>query len=111
MKKNIIVITKNIFSIITVIWSVIMLIEYLLILLPFSLNGVIYEIFNFFEIFLFSGIWCVPVLFVVSVILVACVREKYKAFDRFRLLNTVTIAIPVVLAALMLLTDFNARLQ
>ena len=109
--KNKLVILKNIFCVLTVVWSAIMLIEYIVILLPFQLPGLLFDIFDFLVIFLFMGIMCVPVLFVLSAMLIVLVRKKYDSYADFRLLNIVTVVIPIILAVLMLLTDFNSRLQ
>ena len=109
--KGKVVIVKNIFCIMTVVWSLIMLIEYVLVLLPFQLTGILLEIFDFFVIFLYSGILCVPVLFILSTVLIARVREKHNDYDRFKALNIASMVIPIFLAALMLLTGFNSRLQ
>lgn len=110
MKKNPLIISKNIFCTITVAWSVLMLIEYLVCILPIKVNDFLFEIFDFLVIFLFSGIWGVPILFIISTILMIIVRVKYKNSDEKRL-NILTLVIPLVLAGLMILTDFNARLQ
>lgn len=109
--KNKLVFAKNIFCIITVVWSSIMSAEYISVLLPFNLKGVLLEIFDFFLIFLYLGIWCVPVLFLVSLILLAWVREKYKDYGKYKVLDAATIVVPVFIAVLMLLTGFNSRLQ
>lgn len=109
--KNILVNVKNIFCIVTVILSSIMLIEYLITLLPLQSTGFLFAIFDFFMFFLYFGVFCVPVLFIVSTILMVLVRVKHKDYNSFKILNIVTIFIPIILAALMLLTDFNARLQ
>ncbi len=106
-----IVIVKNIFCIMTVVWSLIMLIEYVLVLLPFQLTGISLEIFDFFVIFLYSGILCVPVLFILSTVLMAWVREKHKDYNGFKLLDIITMILPIILAVLMFATGFNARLQ
>ncbi len=109
--KNKLVISKNIFCILTVTWSSIMLVEYIFVLLPFQINCVLFGIFDSLIILLYLGIWCVPVLCTVSIVLMAWVREKHKDYTMFKVLNIVTIVMPIILAVLMLLTDFNARLQ
>lgn len=111
MKKNPLVATKNIFCVLTVSWSVLMLIEYLVCILPIQLNDFLFEILDFFVIFLFLGIWGVPVLFLISTILMIIVRVKYKNSDERKTLNILTIFIPLILASLMLLTNFNEQLQ
>ena len=110
MKKNPLITTKNIFCVLTVSWSVLMLIEYLVCILPIQLNDFLFEIFDFLVIFLYLGIWGVPVLFIISIILMAIERVKYKNLDEKRL-NILTIVIPLFLAGLMLLTNFNEQLQ
>lgn len=110
MKKNPLITTKNIFCVLTVSWSVLMLIEYLVCIVPIQLNDFLFEIFDFLLIFLYSGIWGVPILFVISIILMAIVKVKYKNSDEKRL-NILTIVIPLFLAGLMLLTNFNEQLQ
>ena len=109
--KNKLLIIKNIFCAITVIWSFIMLMTYSSILLPVQFTGILYYVFDFSVLFLFLGIWCVPVLFIVSLVLIACVRKNNKENKLFTLLNAVTVIIPGILTVLMLLTDFNSRLQ
>ncbi len=110
MKKPIIVI-KNFFCIITVVWSAIMLTEYLLVLIPIEWNSFLFEIFDFFIIFLYAGILGVPILFILSVIFLVIVRTKHKYADNLENLNTATIILPIITFALMLVTNFNARLQ
>ena len=111
MKKNPIIVIKNIFCSITVIWSTIMLAEYSAALLPdFSLSGIIFEVFDF-VIFLYSGIWAVPILLLVSIILMAVVSKKYKNTDKAKKLNALTVILPVITFMVMFLTNFNSQLQ
>ena len=110
MKKPIVVI-KNVFCTITVIWSAIMLIEYLLVLIPIELNHFFFEIFDFFVNFLYAGILGVPLLFILSTIFMAIVRGKNKDADNGGRLNTATVVLPIITFLLMLLTNFNSRLQ
>ena len=109
--KNKLVIAKNIFCIVTTAWSSVMLTEYILVLMPFQLKGFLFEIFDALIMLLFLGIWCLPVLFIVSTILIVYARAKNIDNIRFKPLNIATIVIPVCLAALMLLTGFDSRLQ
>lgn len=102
-------IIKNIFCILTIIFSGIMLIEYSAVLLPYQLHGFLFEIFDFLAIFLYLGIFAVPLLLLVSVILMAIVRNKSD--DKGKILNIITVVLPIIVALLMFLTDFNARLQ
>ena len=111
MKKNPIIVIKNIFCIITVIWSTIMLAEYSAALLPDSLSSILFEILDSFLIFLYLGIWVVPILLLVSIILMAVVGKKYKNTDNTKSLNIATIALPVMIFLLMILSNFNSLLQ
>ena len=111
MKKKPIIVIKNIFCIITIIWTVMMLLEYSIVLSSLKLEGLLYEIFDFFIIFLYTGIFAVPILLLISSILMAVIREKYKIINAGKVLNIITVVMPVILAVLMLLTDFNSRLQ
>lgn len=88
-----------------------MLIEYLIVLVPLNLNGFLFELFDFFIILLYSGIFTVPLLLLLSVIFMAIIKKKYKNVNMGKILNVVTFIIPVILVILMLSTDFNARLQ
>ena len=110
MKKNPLITIKNIFCVLTVSWSVLMLIEYLVCIVPIQLNDFLFEIFDFLLIFLYLGIWGLPIVFVISIILMAIVKVKYKNSDEKRL-NILTIVIPLFLAGLMFLTNFNEQLQ
>ena len=111
MKKKPIIVIKSFFCIITIIWSAIMLVEYLLVLIPIDLNNILFEIFDFLVIFLYAGILGVPVLFILSSIFIAIVGRKYKDSEKTSKLNVVTIILPITTFALMLVTNFNARLQ
>ena len=111
MRKNPIIVIKNIFCIITVIWSAIMLAEYSAALLPDSLSSILFEILDSFLIFLYLGIWVVPILLLVSIILMAVVGKKYKNTDNTKSLNIATIALPVMIFLLMILSNFNSLLQ
>ena len=111
MKKNPIIVIKNIFCIISVIWSAIMLAEYSAALLPDSLSSILFEILDSFLIFLYLGIWVVPILLLVSIILMAVVGKKYKNTDNTKSLNIATIALPVMIFLLMILSNFNSLLQ
>ncbi len=88
-----------------------MSVEYLTILLPYSPRGFLYEIFDFLVIFLYLGIFAVPLLFFISLILMAIIREKHEITKSESVLNKLTVAMPLILGAIMLLTDFNSRLQ
>lgn len=111
MKNKPIIIIKNIFCVITIIWSAIMLTEYLVVLLPFQLKGILFEIADFLVIFLYLGIVAVPILFIISAIFIGVAGGKYDYADKFRKLNVATVVLPIVTFTLMLITNFNARLQ
>lgn len=111
MKKKSIIVAKNIFCSITVIWSAIMLIEYVTILLPVSLNGFLFEIFDYLVIFLYLGIFAVPGLLLLSIILLFVVSKTQGNSDDTKVLNIITVVLPVITFLLMLLTNFNSRLQ
>lgn len=110
MKHKPIIIIKNILCSVTIIWSAIMLAEYVMVLLPVDINGFLFELFDFFVIFLYAGIVGVPVLFVLSAIFMAIAKRFYDA-DNGTKLNTVAVVLPIITFALMLVTNFNARLQ
>ena len=110
MKNKPIIIIKNIFCVITIIWSAIMLTEYLVVLLPFQLKGILFEIADFLVIFLYLGIIAVPILFIISEIFIV-LGDKYDHADKFKKLNVATVVLPIVTFTLMLITNFNARLQ
>lgn len=111
MKKNALVAVKNIICFITVVWAGIVLVEYTVVLLPFKPSGFLFDIFDFFVIFLFIGIWAVPLLLLISLIFMAVVRKKYNNTDKAKWLNTLAVVLPVIAGVLMLITDFNSRLQ
>ena len=79
MKEKVLVAIKNIFCVLTVLWSFLMLFEYTIILIGIpQVSGILYEVFDFCVLFLYIGIFAVPLLFLVSAILIAVVREKYQ---------------------------------
>lgn len=111
MKKKPILVVKNIFCTITIIWSAIMLIEYVMILFPVDLSRFWFSIFDFFVIFLYSGIFAVPILLLLSIIFMAIVSKKHGNTDGANVLNILTTVLPVITFLVMLLTNFNSRLQ
>lgn len=111
MKKKSILVVKNIFCTITIIWSAIMLIEYVMILLPVDLSRFGFSIFDFFVIFLYSGIFAVPILLLLSIIFMAIVSKKHENTDGANVLNILTTVLPVITFLVMFLTNFNSRLQ
>ena len=50
-------------------------------------------------------------LFLVSAILIAVVREKYQKKGIGIILNFATIILPIIVGTIMILTDFNSLLQ
>ena len=112
MKDKVLVVIKNIFCVLTVLWSLLMLFEYTIILIGApQISGILYEFFDFCVLFLYIGIFAVPLLFFVSAILMAVVREKYQKTSIEKILNVVTIFLPIIVGTIMILTDFNSRLQ
>lgn len=111
MKKNPIIVIKNVFCSITVVWSAIMLIEYIMVLMRVNISGLMFEIFDFLVVFLYSGIFAVPILLLLSIILLSVVSKKYENSDNAKELNILTAVLPVITFMVMLLTNFNSRLQ
>lgn len=112
MKEKVLVAIKNIFCVLTVLWSLLMLFEYTIILIGvLQISGILYEVFDFCVLFLYIGIFAVPLLFLVSAILIAVVREKYQKKGIGIILNFATIILPIIVGTIMILTDFNSRLQ
>ena len=112
MKDKVLVAIKNIFCVLTVLWSFLMLFEYTVILIGVpQISGILYEVFDFCVLFLYIGIFAVPLLFFVSAILMAVVRGKYQKKSIEKILNVVTIFFPIIVGTIMILTDFNSRLQ
>ena len=112
MKEKVLDAIKNIFCVLTVLWSLLMLFEYTLILIGVPpISGILYEVFDFCVLFLYIGIFAVPLLFLVSAILIAVVREKYQKKCIGIILNFATIILPIIVGSIMILTDCNSRLQ
>ena len=112
MKDKVLVAIKNIFCVLTVLWSFLMLFEYTVILIGVpQISRILYEVFDFCVLFLYIGIFAVPLLFLVSAILMAVVRGKYQKKSIEKILNVVTIFLPIIVGTIMILTDFNSRLQ
>ena len=112
MKEKVLVAIKNIFCVLTVLWSFLMLFEYTIILIGIpQVSGILYEVFDFCVLFLYIGIFAVPLLFFVSAILMVVVRGKYQKKSIEKILNVVTVFLPIIVGTIMILTDFNSRLQ
>jgi len=57
------------------------------------------------------GIWTVPVLYIITITLMITVCVKYKESNHNKRISVSVIVLPVILAALMLLTNFNELLS
>lgn len=107
--SNRLVTVKNVFCGVTLAWSAIMLVEYLLALV--GVPSFLAPVFNFLLLFLYLGIWGVPVLFLLSTVLVFCVKCKHKPDAPYRWLNFFAVGLPILTAVLMLCTNCNEILQ
>lgn len=112
MIKPITVKLKEIFMHITLIWSAIMLAVYLVALFELPLFALIgfmpfgEFIANVFTFLLFSGIWAVPVLYVITLILMVVTRIKFKDVNENKTFCLSTALLPLFLAVLMFTTNF-----
>lgn len=117
MKNNLIVLIKNIFMYITLIWSSVMAIVYLIILfeLPFfaliSYLPLGESLANSLAFLLLIGIWVVPVLYVITVILIIIVYQYYSECNPKKRVSLATIILPLALTVLMFATNFLERLS
>ncbi len=109
MKNKLLVVLKNIFMYATLIWSSVMLIVYISIIfeLPvFALIGFIPFVGEFIcevlAFLLLFGIWGVPILYIITIPYILLVKEE-KINKRIKI---ATIIIPLVVAGLMLITNF-----
>ena len=109
MKNKLLVVLKNIFMYATLIWSSVMLIVYISIIfeLPvFALIGFIPFVGEFIcdvlAFLLLFGIWGVPILYILTIPYILLVKEE-KTNKRIKI---ATIIIPLVVAGLMLTTNF-----
>lgn len=109
MKNKLLVVLKNIFMYTTLIWSSVMLIVYISIIfeLPvFALIGFIPFVGEFIcevlAFLLLFGIWGVPILYIITIPYILLVKEE-KTNKRIKI---ATIIIPLVVAGLMLITNF-----
>ena len=101
---------------ITLIWSSVMLAVYLVVLFELPLFAWISylplgeefcELLSFLMLF---GIWTVPVLYIITIILMISVRKKLKQDSQNKRLSVSVIILPICLAVLMLLTNFTELL-
>ena len=112
MKTGLIVKLKNIFMYITLIWSLVMLAVYLVVLFELPLFAWISylplgeDLCQFLTLMMLLGIWIVPVLYVISISLMAFVRRKIKEDSQNKRISVCVIILPICLATLMLLTNF-----
>ncbi len=117
MKTDWLVKIKNIFMYITLIWSSVMLALYSSILFELPLFSLISGlpfgefISVIFELLLYLGIWAVPVLYIITIVLMMQVSVRYNEENKNRVISVITIVLPLVLLALMLLSGFNELLQ
>ncbi len=108
---------KNIFMYITLIWSTVMLVLYLVVLFEiplFLLIGYLplgEEIGQILAGLLLFGIWVVPALYVITLTLMILVRVKFKEKNQNKRISVSAVILPLVLAAIMLLTNFNELLS
>ena len=112
MKSDIKYKIKDIIISITLGWCVFMAFMYFNIILSsplFRLIGYLPAgdyIGNLLEMLFLSGIWAVPVFWLISVILMIFVRKKEKQERKEKLTAVLTAVAPVLLAVFMLLTNF-----
>ncbi len=117
MKNSLIVKLKNIFMYTTLIWSAIMLAVYLVVLFEIPLFALISYlplgelICQILADLLLFGIWVIPVLYVITISLMIYVRVKFKEENKNKRIFVFVAILPIVLAALMLLTNFNELLS
>lgn len=103
---------KSIFINITLLWSCAMAVLYIAVLFNtpvFSLLSLLplgEWICEFLAMVLLFGIWAVPVLWLISLIFIIFTRIKLKEENQNKKTIALTIILPVLLAAFMLLTDF-----
>ena len=115
--KYLIITLNKFFIYTTLIWSSVMLAVYLIVLfeIPFfalisylPLGEFICDILVFLLLF---GIWVVPVLYIITITLLILTRVKFKQVNQNRRLFLLVAILPVILAFLMLLTNFNEVLS
>ena len=110
MKNSLILKLKDIFMYITLFWSGAMTVIYLVVLSEIPLFSFISYlplgdfICRILEFLMLFGIWAVPVLWVITVIFMILARKTQAKNKRIAVLTAI---VPAILAAIMLLTDFN----
>lgn len=103
---------ESIFMYITLIWSAVMLAVYLVVLFEAPLFAWISYlplgeyVCEFLTLLLLSGIWAVPVLYVITISLMIFVRTKSKEESQNKRITVFVIILPICLTVLMLLTNF-----
>ena len=101
---------------ITLIWSAIMLTVYLDVLFEIPLFALISflplgeALCNFLTFLLLTGIWVVPALYVITILLAIFVRTKSKESGQNKKFFVAVILLPLCLIGLMLATNFLERL-
>lgn len=111
MKNKFIILLKKFFMYTTLIWSSAMLIVYISIIfeLPvFALIGFIPFVGEFIcdvlAFLLLFGIWGVPILYIITIPYILLVKEEEEKTNKR--IKIATIIIPLVVAGLMLTTNF-----
>lgn len=116
MKHDILMKVKNAFKYLTLSWALLMLILYLIVLFEIpvfrwlSILPFMESVLDSWVLVLYLGIWAVPVLYIVTVILMMWVKEKIPEAKR-QTTDVLTVILPIILCALMLLTNFNELLS
>ncbi len=117
MKSNLIITLNKIFEYITLIWSSVMLAVYLIALFEIPLFALISYlplgelICEILALLLLLGIWVMPVLYIITITLMILTRVKFKEANQNKKLFLSVAILPVLLAVLMLLTNFNEVLS
>lgn len=107
---------RNIFMYITLIWSAVMLTVYLVVLFKVPIFTLISylplgeALCNFLTFVLLLGIWVVPALYVITILLMIFARRKIKEDGQNKKLSVAVILFPLCLMGLMLATNFLERL-
>lgn len=107
---------RNIFMYITLIWSAVMLTVYLVILFKVPIFTLISylplgeALCNFLTFVLLLGIWVVPALYIITILLAIFARSKLKDAGQNKKLFVTVILLPLCLMGLMFATHFLERL-
>lgn len=116
MKKNTLCKIKDVFQYMTLIWSCIMMVVYLICLFEMPvfawisflpLGDFVYRVLEFLML---SGIWGVPFFYIITIILMIIAHRKEQT-NRQKNMKVATILLPIILAILMLATNFNEVLS